>query len=693
MLDFDRNDATYFNQFPNEYISKINVLRKISRLPKDLCEVFCSKEISIMHRISGIFDGYTIDFVREHSEILKIKNTIKVIFTSGEIEHSLKLPQALYISNSCNIRTGNYECSFDELSQCKIRSYIKDTVKNLTLEQAKCISELEEMYAGDVSNESIYSDYEFNRSLSTEANLIVLESAKLDFSYESSRYECPDEDLTETINVINCIKNKISRNIPPKVSIKHNDIIISDMSINLDFQVNKQDYSQNALKHEGESEPRQLEKTIKMLLRNDINEKTERSKYVDMAYSERLLIEVILGLHSCAHLTPNVKIPLSNVDLYATLKDIGINDRNDNQSSLKKKFKVLIDTLQNKVSDKLEYLSENYSSAIKVVSNLPIEWVPHNGLPLMVRHDVSRVPVSPGWLTSKILLDTNKIHIDLESFSQVLIISSFGDDDQIKDHLSSKIKIFNENDFSGSMHNFKLKIDIKKPSDGEELISILNQTNCPLVVFDCHGAHSKDSCGVIALKDETISIFDIVKKARFPPIVVLSSCDASPIDRNHYSTANAFLAGGAKTVLATALPILSHESSTFIMRLMIRLQKFLPIVIKNESRSILWSTFMSGMIRRTFYTELIEHLIKIRLVDKSKKTALNSIYGMNLDPLKDNFHSIILSSIADELGITPIEIQEIIDTDMVLPECLKYLQFGSPEQVIINSPEHIPILN
>jgi hypothetical protein len=407
----------------------------------------------------------------------------------------------------------------------------------------------------------------------------------------------------------------------------------------------------------------------------------------------RNLVEVLIGIYLSSNIMPCAKITLSNSDLYGVLKDIGINDRNNNQKGLKKKYKELRDVLHKFVLGPLDYLNERNSSMVKVISNLPIEWAYHNGLPLMVRHDVSRLPISPGWLASKIMLDTTNIHIDLDSFSDVLVISSFGDDDIIKEHLSSKVEEFNRAHSykAGSDENFKVNIDIKEPSNSEELIAILNNSSTPIVVFDLHGGHSEEGIGVISLKDEVISIFDIVRAARIPPIVVLSSCDTSPIDRNHYSTANAFLAGGAKTVLASALPILSHESSTFIVRLFVRLQKYLPAVINTEKRSLQWSSFMSGMIRKTFYTEFIDYLIEADILDKKRRIELNFDIGMNLDPLKENFHSHIISHIAKEICIDESEVQRIIDKDFVLPECLKYLQYGNPERVIINSPSHIPL--
>ncbi|WP_289508520.1 CHAT domain-containing protein [Pseudoalteromonas sp. S558] len=95
-------------------------------------------------------------------------------------------------------------------------------------------------------------------------------------------------------------------------------------------------------------------------------------------------------------------------------------------------------------------------------------------------------------------------------------------------------------------------------------------------MFDLHGGHSEKGVGTIKLKDEIVTVYDLVGEVKMSPIVILSSCDTSPIDRNHNTTSNAFFLAGAKTVLASALPLTSHEASIFITRLLLRVKHYLP---------------------------------------------------------------------------------------------------------------------
>ncbi|WP_201764684.1 hypothetical protein ACK8HJ_19025 [Vreelandella titanicae] len=691
MIDKKDDSFTYFNNYPSSLLKKIDIFRKIAELPKDLCEFFCKKEVLIQHRMTGFFDGYRVVFCGDLSEVEEVEAAIKVVFLDGRVFQDIDFPEAIYVSGSLG-GIDDIDCvCLKDLEKGVLLSYLNKLSPRFNLEEMNIVSELKASYFNDNSNEYIETDCDLNRSISTEANILVLKSAKLNASYEVFRYECNDEDVFQTINLINYIRNNIAENFKLNLALPAIQIVLSDFSANLDFQINKNEYSQNSLQNTGVEDPRSLEKAIKLILRNGFYEGTEKTKYFNEAYSERLLVETLIGLYSCSSLIPSAKINISNSDLYGFLKDIGINDRSDNQKSLKNKFKKFRDFINKKTSGSFEYLNESRPSEVKIVSNLPIEWSSHNGLPIMLAHNVSRLPVSPGWITTKLLIDSRNIFIDMEGFSDVLVISSFKDEDLIKDHLFSKLESFNNGKLAalGSQSVFDVRAKLTRPSTYRELVSVLNDSCSPMVVFDLHGGHQESGEGLIHLKNEAVSVYDLVQDAKIPPIVVLSSCDTSPIDRNHFSVANGFLSGGAKTVLASALPILSKEASTFIVRLMIRLKEFLPIVINKEKKSLRWSSFMSGMIRRTFYTELIDFLIEKGVIESDKKYNLIPRCGMMIDPVSENFHSEIVSLISNETNISPEEVQRIIDEELVLPECLKYLQLGNPERVVIRSPHEI----
>ena len=239
-------------------------------------------------------------------------------------------------------------------------------------------------------------------------------------------------------------------------------------------------------------------------------------------------------------------------------------------------------------------------------------------------------------------------------------------------------------DFKITEKTDRLNIHIKwlDVANKKELINAINDNPCAITIFDLHGSHGENG-GLIHLKDEEISVFDIYQEIHISPIVILSSCDTSPIDKGHYSTAEAFFLAGAKTLVSSALPIQSKLASTFLARLIERIRTYLPERVNCEG-PIRWSTFVSGMIRRTYYYELVSLLQKeLKFGNGTKHDLLLSI-GMHIDPLSPNWVQTTKEEILTQLNITADYLDNFVARNVQFLECMKYLQLGRPESIIIS---------
>lgn len=130
-----------------------------------------------------------------------------------------------------------------------------------------------------------------------------------------------------------------------------------------------------------------------------------------------------------------------------------------------------------------------------------------------------------------------------------------------------------------------------------------------------------------------------------PPIVLLSACDTLPIDGGHGSVANGMLALGAVTVLGTVLPVDSRKSAIFIGRLLHRIAEFLPIVVSRSSY-MPWRSFMSGMLRMTFCSELIISLIEdAKIISISDYPRIQMAANMGINSLQPDWYEGVIDSI------------------------------------------------
>ncbi|WP_220464097.1 hypothetical protein, partial [Klebsiella pneumoniae] len=62
-----------------------------------------------------------------------------------------------------------------------------------------------------------------------------------------------------------------------------------------------------------------------------------------------------------------------------------------------------------------------------------------NGLPLMIRHNTSRIFNTPGFIKQNILLNNNEVSISLDSFKKILVISSFKAGERISNDIKNEL--------------------------------------------------------------------------------------------------------------------------------------------------------------------------------------------------------------------------------------------------------------
>jgi hypothetical protein len=85
-------------------------------------------------------------------------------------------------------------------------------------------------------------------------------------------------------------------------------------------------------------------------------------------------------------------------------------------------------------------------------------------------------------------------------------------------------------------------------------------------------------------------------------------------------------------------------------------------------------------------------LINKNLLTSENKYKLELEISHLLDPLTDNWSDEINKCICNYVPISNDNLNEIIKNEFNLPECLKYIQMGNPEQIIIASENEFSLL-
>lgn len=316
---------------------------------------------------------------------------------------------------------------------------------------------------------------------------------------------------------------------------------------------------------------------------------------------------------------------------------------------------------------------------LKVVADLPLEWLPVSGLPVMLRYDVSRIPVMPGNLLIQHCARPPLI-TSAAAFKEVLVARSFAPDDRLRPVLEGAFKrAYTHLDVSPPRVRF---VDV---ASEDAFVDALCSYKGAVMIFDGHGGYEDHfGVGTVVIGGKPVDIWSLRERCRFPPIVIFSACDTHPLDGSHGSASNAAFALDAVSVLATLLPVNAVTAAAFIARLLLRMVEFIKVAADN--RIILtWREVISGMIRMA-YTSEVRHLLTTRAglrLAAGAHDRVQLVANIAINARRADWFDCFVGAISVEAGEPVEQIRSMVERWASITDALKYVQLGSPENIVI----------
>jgi hypothetical protein len=331
----------------------------------------------------------------------------------------------------------------------------------------------------------------------------------------------------------------------------------------------------------------------------------------------------------------------------------------------------------------LQALINRSRDGIRVIADAHIEWLDVRGVPLGLRYNVSRIPVTPGNAFIDILASPPPIHLTPEDFKDVLVVSGLPTADVIARQFRVAFDMF------GKQWQDKVAVKYVRVTSKQELIDAINSFEGVVMVFDGHGSHQTNQPGVLWLDKEAIDVWSLHGEIhRPPPIVILSACDTHAADRNHATVANGFLTLGCRAVLGSVFPLHASHAAVFAARLLFRVSDYIPAAIKLFKRSLTWLEVVSGMLRRQVITDILRHLEAEGLLqeDDSLERAyqMHSLVDSDIDDSFSHVRQALL-----EYGISEDRLDREIHKAIAASSTISYLHLGRPETILINTPANM----
>lgn len=323
------------------------------------------------------------------------------------------------------------------------------------------------------------------------------------------------------------------------------------------------------------------------------------------------------------------------------------------------------------------------ADGVRVIADAHVEWLDVRGIPLGLRYEVSRIPVTPGNLFIETIGSKPEIQVGPDAFSEILVVSGLDAEDLIAKQFTFAFDQF------GKLWRDKITLNFVRARSRKELVDAINAFEGMLMVFDGHGSHKADEPGVLWLGDEPVNIWDLRGEVlRAPPIVLLSACDTHAADRNHATVANGFLSLGTRSVIGSVFPLHATEAAVFAARLLYRVSEYIPAAVQLFKRSITWLEVVSGMLRRQAVTDILRHFEERKLLPADWSMELTTELQMLVDASRpDPFANVQMKM--ESWGLPAKNLEREIHDALANSSIISYLHIGRPETILINSEESI----
>lgn len=313
-----------------------------------------------------------------------------------------------------------------------------------------------------------------------------------------------------------------------------------------------------------------------------------------------------------------------------------------------------------------------------LVCDFPAEWLMIDFVPAMFRFEMSRIPTTPGNVTSHILLSGTRTAVHYSALNNVLVIRSFKDNDPIRDHLTKAVERFKLESMSIQYVDVKTK---------DEIVVAMNDFSGAIVIFDCHGNHGgKEDNGWLEIGKEKVDTWELANLARMPPIVILAACSTHALDGSHASVANGFLRAGVLSVLGTYAPVHSIHTAIFVGRLLYRINTFLPMLAK--TRPVTWREIVSGFLRMSYVTDVLVCLQHVKgLINAEQYETIHLEANIAINDGNMQWIENLQKNVMEAAKKTEAEIREIWASNFQFVDTMLFSQLGRPENIILVDDE------
>ncbi len=396
---------------------------------------------------------------------------------------------------------------------------------------------------------------------------------------------------------------------------------------------------------------------------------------------ENEYLSTVLSFYALSYRQPVLRSPQLAAGLFGKLRQLratydGGNARAFNRD-LQRFLTKLHDALPSTIQD---FLQATPARNIKLISDLPLEWLTVNGVPLLFQRTVSRMPITPG---NGLLAHFNGCRTDLligpDEANRILILNCLAPDDPLYPYAEY---------FSTALRESEVSHAYEAPGTLDAYVHALRAHEPYFLVHWGHGSYDGvEDRGYLHIRDQRTQLWDL-RDASIPPVVLLAACETAAIAETHNTPANAWLALGARSVLATYFPVRADLTTILLTRVFANLLE----AVHGRQQLSTWSAVVAKTLALNRYLDYLHGFVEWcqrrgRPVPPDEIT-LEYTYRWNrgvpdLVTGYDACTTLLCDALKHFNETLAVDFQKYIAAGTTIPHTMFFVHLGAPETIRI----------
>ena len=411
---------------------------------------------------------------------------------------------------------------------------------------------------------------------------------------------------------------------------------------------------------------------LESLMRDEVVSSLFRIRQFELAYTNLAICSLAV-----ANLCPAIRVP-NAINFYSgllkDLESLSISSSSKAKANFNRKYKEFASQIHHEIGDKILKFIASHES-LTLCSDVPLEWVIVNKVPLMFTHEISKIHTTPGVQLLKTSMNFSSVTIEQSDLKRITVIRSFKQNDPIRFTLEKGLRHYSEIDNA-------VELNIIDVNSRDEMLKVLHKVDTVILIFDCHGNHGgRETYGWLQIGDDKVNTWEL--EAVVPPIIILSACLTSAISGSHASVANGLIEKGALTVLGTLLPVDATKSAVFVGRIIYRMTGYLNSLRTLGVDYLTWRKFISDFFKMSFSTDmLIEFRDTYSWITQKQYEEIHFKTNYAINMCDREWLEVLFELISKASGKTKEEVQNKFQ-EIGFVETMNYSQLGRPESIVI----------